>query len=117
MYLAPQTHKNRSGIGANPVSVAYAAVQLISQLFVERSALKVFLIGSGETASLVAKYLHQQGVRHFMIASRTPKHAQKLADSFGGTILTIGDIPQYLSQADVVVSATSCPCPLLTRAW
>ncbi len=116
IFSASKRVRTHSGIGANPVSIAYAAVQLIGQLFTNYRSLSVFLIGSGETASLVAKYLHQQGVHRFMVASRTIDNARKLADTFGGKTLSIGDIPQYLPQADVVISATACPLPFINKS-
>jgi glutamyl-tRNA reductase len=116
IFSASKRIRTRSGIGTNPVSIAYAAVQLIGQLFSNYRSLNVFLIGSGETASLVAKYLHQQGVHRFMVASRTLENAQKLAQTFGGKTLSIGDIPEYLSHADVVISATACPLPFINKS-
>lgn len=116
IFSASKRIRTRSGIGTNPVSIAYAAVQLIGQLFSNYRSLSVFLIGSGETASLVAKYLHQQGVHQFMVASRTLEHARKLAETFGGKTLSIGDIPQYLPHADVVISATACPLPFINKS-
>lgn len=116
VFSASKRVRTQSGIGTNPVSIAYAAVQLIGQLFANYNSLNVFLIGSGETASLVTKYLHQQGVHRFMVASRTLENAKKLATSFGGKTLSIGDIPQYLSHADVVISATACPLPFINKS-
>ena len=52
-----------------------------------------------ETASLVTKYLHQQGVHQFMIASRTLENAEKLANTFCGKAIPITDFAQYLSQS------------------
>ncbi|KTD58047.1 glutamyl tRNA reductase [Legionella sainthelensi] len=115
IFSASKRVRTRSGIGTNPVSVAYAAVQLIGQLFTNYKSLNVFLIGSGETASLVAKYLHQQGVNHFMVASRTQENAEKLAKTFNGKTIPISDIAQHLSQADVIVSATTCPIPFINK--
>lgn len=115
IFSASKRIRNRSGIGGNPVSVAYAAVQLIGQSFARYEALRVFIIGSGETAALVAKYLHQQGVKDFLIASRTKDSTSQLATAFGGKALTISDIPQYLSHADVVISATACPLPFINK--
>ncbi|KTC84302.1 glutamyl-tRNA reductase [Legionella cincinnatiensis] len=115
IFSASKRIRTQSGIGTNPVSVAYAAVQLIGQLFTDYKSLNVFLIGSGETASLVAKYLHQQGVNHFMVASRTQENAEKLATAFNGKTIPISDIAQYLSQADVIVSATTCPIPFINK--
>lgn len=115
VFGASKRIRSQSGIGNNPVSIAYAAVQLIGNLFSDYKPLRVFIIGSGETSTLVAKYLYKQGVRHFVIASRTADNARQLAASFDGQALTITDIPQYLPEADVVISATACPLPFINK--
>ena len=116
VFSACKRIRNQSGIGNNPVSIAYAAVQLVGRLFPDIASLNVFIIGSGETSALVAKYLQQQGVTRFMIASRTRENAKQLAETFVGKALTIGDIPRYLPQADVVISATACPLPFISKS-
>lgn len=115
VFSASKRVRSRSGIGNNPVSVAYAAVQLIGQIFSDFKSLNVFIIGSGETSSLVAKYLQQEGVTQFMVASRTHINAQSLATNIAGKALSISDIPHYLSQADVIISATACPLPFINK--
>ncbi len=115
IFSASKRIRNRSGIGNNPVSVAYAAVQLIGRMFKDYRSLRVFLTGSGETSALVAKYLKQQGDSQFLVASRTLENAEKLAAAYEAKALSIGDIPQYLSQADVVISATACPLPFINQ--
>ncbi|PJD96053.1 MAG: glutamyl-tRNA reductase [Legionella sp.] len=114
VFSASKRIRTRSGIGNNPISIAYAAVQLINQTQKNKPS-NVFLIGSGETATLVTKYLHEKGIHQFMVASRTLENAQKLAKEFGGKALSIGDIPQYLAHADVVISATACPLPFINK--
>lgn len=115
LFSAAKRIRTHSGIGANPVSIAYAAVQLINQHFPRPKALNVFIIGSGETSSLVAKYLQQENLHRFMVASRTLENATKLANKLGGQALSISDIIQYLPQADVVISATTCPLPFINK--
>ncbi len=115
IFNAAKKIRTISGVGNNPVSVAYAGVQLIGQFAPNFTDLNVFLIGSGETAALIAKYLKQQGVQRFMITSRTHENAQQLAEKFGGNTLPISDIPHYLSTADVVISATTCPLPFINK--
>lgn len=115
VFSATKRVRTQSGIGKNPISVAYAAVQLIIQQFKTISPLRIFIIGSGETASLIAKYLHQHGAQQFMIANRTQEHAQLLATQFNAQALSITDIPNFLHQADVVISATACPLPFINK--
>lgn len=113
IFRASKRIRTQSGIGNHPVSIAYAGVQLISQHFKHLENLQVFLIGSGETATLVARYLFKQGVKNFMVASRSEEKAQYLAAQFSGQALSIMDIPHYLSKADVIISATTCPLPFI----
>ena len=115
VFRASKRIRNGSGIGQNPISIAYVGAQLIGDLFPDYNTLRVFLIGSGETASLVAKYLQQKGVQQFMVASRTKDNSILLANSVSAKALTITDIPQYLPEADVIISATSCPLPFITK--
>lgn len=116
IFSASKRIRNRSGISNSPVSIAYAAVQLVGQMFNHYASLRVLLIGTGETSSLVAKYLKKQGIEQFFVASRTQENACKLAEPFNGRALTIGDIPQYLSEADIVISATACPLPFINQS-
>lgn len=115
IFKASKDIRTKSGIGKNPISIAYAAVQLIGKFFPNYPSLNILLIGSGDTATLVAKYLHQQGAHHFMIASRTRENAVNLAKNFSGLSLSITDIPEYLAKADVIISATACPLPFISK--
>lgn len=115
VFSAAKRIRTQSGIGANPVSVAYAGVQLISKSTPVLKQLNTFLIGSGETAALAAKYLKQMGVNRFMVASRTLENAQRLAQQLEGVAMDITKITECLPQADVVISATSCPLPFINK--
>ncbi len=116
VFSASKRIRTQSGIGNNPISVASAAVRLIGRFFSDYHALNIFIIGSGETAALVAKYLYQQGARHFSIASRTRENADKLALKWHANAVSITDIPNHLSRTDVVISATACPLPFIDKA-
>lgn len=116
VFSASKRIRTHTGIGVSPVSIAYASVNLVKQIFNDNiPKLSVFLIGSGETSQLVAKYLKQAGVSTFYVASRTLNNAKKLAQSIGGQPLSIGDIPQFLPDSDIVISATACPLPFISH--
>ncbi len=116
VFGASKRIRNQSGVGQHATSVAFAASKLIQQRFADLADLSVLVIGSGETAALVAKYLHQQGVRRFMITSRSEDHASTLADLYDGTIIPIHDMTAALIKADIVVSATACPYPFISQS-
>ena len=116
VFNASKRIRTKSGIGSNPISIASAAARLIGQLFSNYESLEIFIIGSGETAALVAKYLYQHGARKFTIASRTRENADKLALQWHAESLSITDIPTQLPKADVVISATACPLPFIDKS-
>jgi glutamyl-tRNA reductase len=49
------------------------------------------------------------------VANRRYNRAIGLAERFGGSALRINDLPVYLETADIVVSATDSPHPLIER--
>jgi glutamyl-tRNA reductase len=104
-----------TSIGENAVSVAFAAVSLTKQIFGELSTTNVLLIGAGETIELVAKHLVEAGVTNITVANRTLARAQVMVEQFGGSAITLAQIPQHLAQADVVISSTASTLPILGK--
>lgn len=102
-------------VGANPVSVASAAVRLAQNSFARLSESTVLLIGAGETIELAAKHLSEGKVQRLLIANRTLAHAQELALRHGGYALPLTELPRHLAEADVVFSATASRDPVLTH--
>lgn len=104
-----------TGIGTNPVSVAYAAVSLARHIFSDLSRNTALLIGAGETVELVARHLHEQGVKNIVVANRTLARANTLAEMFNGSAITLQEIPDMLHKADIVISSTASPLPILGK--
>ncbi len=115
IFNASKRVRTQSGIGRNPTSIAYASVQLMTRLYRNMSGVRVLVIGSGETSALVAKYLRQNGVSDFTIASRSIDKTERLAQEFCSMAVSITDIHNHLKQADVIISATSCPLPFINE--
>lgn len=115
IFQACKKIRTSSGIGKNPISIAYAAAQLVGQIFQDFSKLSVFIIGSGDTSALVAKYLYQAGARKFIVTSRTQEKAEILSNELQGETVPILNFGEHLSRADVVITATSCPLPFINK--
>ena len=107
--------RTETGIGKNPVSVAYAAVSMASRIFDDFSRSRALLIGAGETIELVARHLHEAGVRQLTVANRTRERAELVAGPLGGTAITLQEIPDALEHADIVISSTAAPLPILGK--
>ena len=107
--------RTRTGIGQNPESVAYAAVRLASRIFDDFSRSRAMLIGAGETIELVARHLREAGVREMIVANRTRERAEGLASVFNAEAISLNEIPEALPRADIVISSTAAPLPILGK--
>ncbi|TXS96386.1 glutamyl-tRNA reductase [Parahaliea maris] len=104
-----------TAIGENPVSVAYAAVDLAGHIFTDLSACTALLVGAGETIELVTRHLIEAGVSRITIANRTLERARELAQRFGAEAVLMAEIPDELPHADIVISSTASQLPILGK--
>jgi len=107
--------RSETGLGEGAVSVSYAAIALARKIFGRLKGLKVLVLGAGEMATLTATHLRAQEVGELTIASRTLASAESLARELGGRAVPWSSVPGALSAADIVVTATGSPDPVLTR--
>ncbi|CAG7857387.1 partial glutamyl-tRNA reductase, partial [biofilm metagenome] len=114
-FSAAKKVRTDTAIGSSPVSVAFAAVQLAQQIFDKLEDQCAVLIGAGETIELTARHLRQQGIGSIIIVNRTYAKAQLLAEQFKGTAISFAELPDYLSNADIVISSTASQLPILGK--
>jgi glutamyl-tRNA reductase len=107
--------RTETQIGANAISVAFAAVQLAKQIFSDLQQSHVLLIGAGETIELVAKYLVEHNVLNITLANRTLARAVQLVDMFDAQAITLEEIPNHLANADIIISSTASPLPIIGK--
>ena len=104
-----------TAIGANAVSVAYAAVSLARRIFDNLSHQTVLLIGAGEMIELAARHLKEQGIRRMIVANRTVERASSLGGIYGAEAVSLLELSDYLASADIVISCTASLLPLLGK--
>lgn len=107
--------RTETEIGASAVSVAFASVTLAKHIFANLENTNVLLIGAGETIELVAKHLYENKVSKITVANRTIARAQNMAVQMGADVITIAQIPEYISKADIVISSTGSTLPLIGK--
>ncbi|HLA31828.1 MAG TPA: glutamyl-tRNA reductase [Pseudomonas sp.] len=114
-FSTAKTVRTDTAIGENPVSVAFAAVSLAKQIFADLHRSQALLIGAGETISLVARHLFDQGIKRIVVANRTLERASNLAEQFGAHAVLLADIPAELVNSDIVISSTASQLPILGK--
>jgi len=103
-------------IGACPVSVASAAVGLAKQTTENFAAATVLVIGAGDTVNLVIRYLKSQSINQILIVNRSHENALALANQHQITALPFAQLSEALTAADIVITATGSPLPIVSKA-
>jgi glutamyl-tRNA reductase len=85
-------------------------------MYSDFSAHTALMIGAGEMIALTARHFAAAGVKRIVIANRTLDNAQSLAAEISGYAVDLSHLDKELTEADIVVSCTASPVPLITKA-
>lgn len=108
--------RRETGISRHAVSVSSAAVILARQVVGDLTGCTVAVIGVGKMGEQAAELLVENGARRLLVLNRTAARAQDLADRLGGQALPLDRLAEALVQADVVITSTGAPTPIVTAA-
>lgn len=114
-FAAAKQVRTETDIGASAVSVAYAAVSLAKRLFGTLDNMTTMYIGAGETIELVARHFNEIADVKMIVANRTRERAEQLAGQYDATSIALTEIPANLHKADIVISSTASPLPILGK--
>ncbi|MEH7083403.1 glutamyl-tRNA reductase [Neobacillus drentensis] len=103
--LAKRAH-SETDIGANAVSVSYAAVELAKKIFGSLANKHVLIFGAGKMGELAAQNLHGNGVKQVTVINRTYEKAIDLANRFSGKARTLAELEKAMVEADILISST-----------
>ena len=105
--------RNSTGISKGGISVGSMAVKLAEENVDELKSKRILLIGTGESATLVAKSLKRRAYE-FFISSRTLERSKAFSQTLGGKPIRFEDVLSSFDQYDVLFVATSAPYFLVT---
>jgi glutamyl-tRNA reductase len=108
--------RHATGINDHAVSISYAAVELAKKIFEDLRQRTVMVVGAGETSELAVRHLLRQGVTTVFVTNRTPERAEKLAQTLHAKAIPWESMGEHLVQTDIVMSSTSAPHPVITKA-
>lgn len=94
-----------TGIDAAGASLVAVGLDLAAGSLGGLGGRTAVVVGAGSMASLSAQSLERAGA-HVVVLNRTPARAQKLATVVGGRAGGLEDLPEALSQADLLVACT-----------
>lgn len=105
--------RSRTRIGTGSASVPAVALDLAEDVLSDLPGRRVLVIGAGRMAEATTLALMQHGVRDVVVANRTVGTARELAERFGGRGVGFDRLDDELRGADIVISSTDAPHPIL----
>lgn len=109
-----QVVRKKTKINEGSLSIGSAAVELAESVHGDLKCKKVLVIGAGKMGTLVAKALVEKKLKAIVVANRTHDRAVELARELGGSAIHFDKLDEAIKDADVVISATGAPHPILT---
>jgi glutamyl-tRNA reductase len=107
--------RSETDIGANAVSVSYAAVELAREIFATLNDKKVMIVGAGKMSELAARHLRRSGATQIFVTNRTHERAVEMAQIFEGKIVDYTKFLAFLPEVDIVIASSGAPHYIIVR--
>jgi glutamyl-tRNA reductase len=107
--------RSQTGISRGHVSVSSVAVDYVRQVFDHFADKTVLVIGAGKMGELTLKHLRSLAPRRIVVTNRSIDKARQIAAGCGGVIVPWEGLDDALVGADIVLSTTGAPEPIMTR--
>lgn len=107
--------RTETGVGVNPVSIAYVAARLSQHIFSDLAKVSVLLVGAGDLIRLIAQHLTAMGVKKMRVLNRTEANAARLAVQFNAEYFGLEKIRDYLFEADIVITGCAADLPIIGK--
>jgi glutamyl-tRNA reductase len=107
--------RSETALGGESISMAAAALRLAQNIFGDLSRTRMLLVGVGEMVELAATYFAAQRPAGVKVANRTLARGEEFAERFGGTAISLAELPDQLHEFDFVISGTASTLPILGK--
>ncbi|WP_439631298.1 glutamyl-tRNA reductase [Gemmata sp.] len=109
--------RTETKIADGHVSVSSAAVDFVREVFDTFTDKAVLVIGAGEMGRLTLNHIRELNPARVLVTNRSPERAAALAAEYGGHVVPWEHLDDALVQADIVLSTTGAPQPIVDRRW
>jgi glutamyl-tRNA reductase len=106
--------RTETGIAQGHVSVSSAAIDYVKGVFDHFGDKTVLVLGAGKMGELTLRHLRRLQPRHILVTNRSPEKALAVAKGCGGEAVPWECLDDLLARADIVLSTTGAPEPIMT---
>ena len=106
--------REETGLDRGKCSVASVAVDVARAVFDRFEDKAVLVIGAGALGALTLQYLAALRPGALLVVNRDPARAHAVAARCGGRVVPVDRLDDALTEADIVVSTTAAPEPIVT---
>ncbi len=111
VFAAAKRVRNETKVGAQAVSLSFAAAKLVTQIFDDLPSRTLLVVAAGEMNRLVATHIAGLGVGRVIICNRNPERAEALAAELRHPnrrveVRALAELSQVLGEADIVSSCS-----------
>lgn len=122
VFAAAKQVRSETQVGSQAVSLGFAAVKLITQIFDRPQESTLLVVAAGEMNRLVATNIAGLGVSRIIICNRSRERAEILANELSllktapaVSIVPLDQLDQVLPQADIVTSCSGSLYSLIDK--
>lgn len=109
--------RTETKVGHNPLSISSMAIELAKKIFGELDKRKILVIGAGAMCRTALKYFQKEGLQEVLIANRTYKKAQELAEDVLGTAYPFHELAKLFVKVDMVLTSTGSQQPFIDKTF
>lgn len=106
--------RSETGIAHGKASVSSLAVDYLKQVFDHFGDKTILVIGAGKMGELTLKHLKSLKPGRILVTNRSPDKAREVAALCDGVPVPFENLDQCLISADVILSTTGAPEPIVT---
>lgn len=114
-HVVAKRVRAETGIAQGKVSVSSVAVDYVRQVFDHFDDKTILVIGAGKMGVLTLTHLRGLKPRQILVTNRSPEKAREVAQGCGGEAVPWDRLDDALVQADIVLSTTGAPEPIMPR--
>lgn len=120
VFAAAKQVRNETRVGAQAVSLGFAAAKLVTQIFHKPQNNTLLVVAAGEMNRLVATNIAGLGVARVIICNRSHERAELLANELSAIvpqvdIVALSQLAEVLPMADIVTSCSGSLYALIDK--